>query len=243
MAAGPGIKPKAPGAPMGSGRSAVNYAHLVAARLGCDLVDVTFSGATTAHVVNQPQRGAPPQVDALNGTEELVTITIGGNDVGYVPMLLAAGLPRWTKNLPVLGKAVRDQLDVAARDRALDRLGEAMTVVGSELRRRAPSARVFFVDYLTLLPPAGAPATPYSSEHLELGRRIADTLERKTEEAALATGCELIRAGAASREHHAWSQHPWTTGFGFPLPGRAAPLHPNATGMQAVADLVADGMT
>ena len=41
-----------------------------------------------------------------------------------------------------------------------------------------------------------------------------------------------------SREHHAWSVEPWTTKFGLPLPGGAAPLHPNAAGMRAVADLV-----
>ena len=243
MAAGPGIRPKAAGAPWGSGRSAVNYPHLVAARLGYDLVDVTFSGATTAHVLDEAQRGAPPQVDALDGTEELVTITIGGNDVGYVPMLLAAGLPRWTSALPLLGTVVRAQLDEAAREQALGRVGPSMTAVGSEVRRRAPSARVLFVDYLTLLPPAGVPARPYSTAHLELGRRIADTLERETEEAAAATGCEVIRAGAASREHHAWSQHPWTTAFGFPLPGRPAPLHPNAIGMAAVAGLIVDGIS
>lgn len=243
MAAGPGIKPKAPGAPWGSGRSAVNYPHLVAARLGYDLVDVTFSGATTEHVLDQAQRGAPPQVEALDGTEELVTITIGGNDVGYVPMLLAAGLPRWTSALPVLGKIFRVELDATAREQALDRVGAALAAVGSEVRRRAPSARVLLVDYLTLLPPQGTPAHPYSAEHLELGRRIADTLERKTEEAAVATGCQVIRAGAASREHHAWSQQPWTTAFGFPLPGRPAPLHPNATGMRAVAGLIVDGIS
>jgi hypothetical protein len=28
--------------------------------------------------------GAPPQVEALDGSDVLVTVTIGGNDVGYV---------------------------------------------------------------------------------------------------------------------------------------------------------------
>ena len=40
------------------------------------------------------RRGAPPQIDALDGSEVLVTITIGGNDVGYIPLLMAAALPR-----------------------------------------------------------------------------------------------------------------------------------------------------
>jgi lysophospholipase L1-like esterase len=238
MAAGPGIRPKAPGAPSGSGRSAVNYAHLVAARFGYHLVDVTFSGATTANVLFERQRSAPPQIDALSGSEDLVTVTIGGNDVGYVPMLFAAGLPRWVRSLPVLGGVVRGRLDVDARDAALGGVGESLRAVGLEVKRRAPRARVLFVDYLTLLPPVGTPAPPFSEERLATGRRIADTLERLTEEAATDTGCEPIRAGAASRGHHPWSDDPWTSKFGLPLPGRAAPLHPNATGMRAVADLI-----
>jgi hypothetical protein len=56
------------------------------------------------------------------------------------------------------------------------------------------------------------------------------------------TGCRWMRVAQASREHHAWSERPWTmkpTKFGLPLQGRPAPLHPNAEGMRAVADLVA----
>ena len=103
MAAGPGIRPRAAGAPFAAGRSARNYPHLVAERLSLDLVDVTFSGATTAHVLADRQRGVPPQVAALDGSEALVTITIGGNDVGYIPLLMAASLPRIARRLPVLG--------------------------------------------------------------------------------------------------------------------------------------------
>ena len=94
MAAGPGIPPRAKDAPLRAGRSAANYPHLVAQRLGLDLVDVTYSGATTAHVLTDRQHDAPPQASVLDGSEALVTVTIGGNDVGYVPMLTAAGLPR-----------------------------------------------------------------------------------------------------------------------------------------------------
>jgi hypothetical protein len=43
MAAGPGIRPRAPGAPWPAFRSARNYAHLVADALGLDLVDVTYT--------------------------------------------------------------------------------------------------------------------------------------------------------------------------------------------------------
>jgi hypothetical protein len=60
MAAGPGIRPTAEGAPFRAARSARNYPHLVAERLGYNLVDVTYSGATTANVLTDPQHGAPP---------------------------------------------------------------------------------------------------------------------------------------------------------------------------------------
>jgi hypothetical protein len=139
----------------------------------------------------------------------------------------------------VLGRAVREQLDVDARNAALDLVGESLTAIGRELTSRAPSARVVFVDYLTLLPPPDIDAPPLSPQHAAAGRRIADALERLTERAAADSGCEVVRAGAASRDHHPWSDDPWTTRLGLPLPGRPAPLHPNAQGMRAVADLIA----
>jgi lysophospholipase L1-like esterase len=234
MAAGPGIRPHAPGAPFGSGRSARNYAHLVAEQRNFNLVDVTFSGATTAHVLAERQRGARPQIDALDGSEDLVTLTIGGNDVGYVPLLMAATLPRPLRLLPAIGAL----FDRDARDRALDGVGNSLHAVGTAVCRRAPRARVVFVDYLTLLPPHGVPAPPLSAAQADLGRHVAARLEEATAAAAQATGCELVRAGEASRQHHGWSADPWAVGAGWPLPWRPAPFHPNAAGMRAVADLI-----
>ncbi|CPR11648.1 hydrolase [Mycobacterium bohemicum DSM 44277] len=215
MAAGPGIAPRAAGAPFASGRSARNYPHLVAERLNLDLVDVTFSGATTAHVLTDRQRGAPPQVAALDGTESLVTVTIGGNDVGYFPLLMAASLPRVVRRVPLFGGRISGLLDRDSREEALAAVFDSLCAVGTALRRRAPEARILFVDYLTLLPPAGTPAPPLSDADADLG------------------------PAAASRPHHAWSAQPWTVKPAVPLPGRPAPLHPNGAGMRAVAELVA----
>jgi lysophospholipase L1-like esterase len=234
MAAGPGIRPRASGAPFGSGRSARNYPHLVAAQLGLTLVDVTFSGATTGHVLSERQRGSRPQIEALDGSEELVTITIGGNDVGYVPLLMAATLPRVARLWPAIGVL----FDRGAREQALDGVANSLCAVGTAVRRRAPRARVVFIDYLTLLPPQGIPAPPLSTADADLGRYVGRRLEEATAAAAQATGCELVRAGHASRDHHGWSADPWAVGAGWPLPWLPAPFHPNAAGMRAVARLI-----
>ncbi|CAN5872457.1 SGNH/GDSL hydrolase family protein [soil metagenome] len=244
MAAGPGIAPRVAGSPLRAARSARNYPHLIARVLELDLVDVTYSGATTANLLTEPQNGALPQVEALTGSESLVTITIGGNDVGYVPALMAATLPAVVRGLPVIGPSLRSLLDKGARDQALDLVGASLRAVGETVRARAPQARVVFVDYLTLLPPEGEPAPPLSTADADLGRHIAARLVESTGSAAEATGCEIVRASHASRDYHAWSAHPWTVGAGFPLLSllrrQPAPFHPNAAGMRAVADLVVD---
>ena len=119
---GPGSGRRRDGAPFRAGRSARNYPHLVAERLGLDLVDVTFSGATTANVLTDRQHGAPPQIEALDGSEELVTVTIGGNDAGYVPLLMAAGLPRLARSLAAAG---RGRARAARPDGARSRAGRS----------------------------------------------------------------------------------------------------------------------
>ena len=50
-----------------------------------------------------------------------MTVTIGGNDVGYVPLLAAATLPPAVRALPVIGPRLRALLDLGARENALER--------------------------------------------------------------------------------------------------------------------------
>ena len=189
------------------------------------------------------QHSAPPQISALDGSEALVTVTIGGNDVGYVPLLMAAALPRAARRLPLLGARISELLDRDARDRALAEVFDSLCAVGKAVRERAPQARIFFVDYLTMLPPAGVSGSTAVASRCRPGPPCGGhprSDSRPTR--ASATGCEVIRAAAASRQHHAWSAEPWTTmpaKYIVPLPRRPAPLHPNSTGMRAVAKLVA----
>jgi lysophospholipase L1-like esterase len=241
FAAGPGIGRRAAGSPTGARRSATNYAHLLAAALGLDLCDVTYSGAHTVHITGEPQNEQPPQIDALDGSERLVTVTVGGNDVGYVQGLLAASVPGPVGRLTLVHDRIGPLLDPVVIEARLRTLDPAMRRVAAQIRSRASLARVIFVDYLTVLPVYRSPCTcPIDRELADMYRRVAARLAAITADAALSEGCDILRASHASRRHHAWAQQPWTTGLGIPRLGKPPPYHPNEQGMRAVAVQVAE---
>lgn len=243
-AAGPGVGEPDPQAPEKSGRSLSNYPRLVARALDLQLRDVTFSGATTATILTESQEGEPPQIEAVRPTTHLVTVTIGGNDVGYVTALGAASLPKALRMLPGVGRSLRSALDQDERDRAIRLVQGSIRRIVSEIRTRAPEARVVLVDYPTVLPAEDLPSLPFSSADAALGRHIAAGLERATAAAAEESGADLVRASEASRLHHAWSPEPWTSDQRGLLPFTAAdPFHPTAAGMQGVAELIIKQLT
>ena len=237
MAAGPGIRPQVRGAPFGSGRSARNYAHLVAEQLNLDLVDVTFSGATTAHVLAERQRSARPQIEALDGSEELVTITIGGNDVGYVPLLMAATLPA-----AGAGCCLRSARDCSTATRASRRSTASATRCARSAPRCAGARRgPGWCSSITSPccrrkecrpPPLSAASTPtWAATSPHAWRKPP----RRPRRPPAASWCAPDKPAG---DHHGWSAEPWAVAAGWPLPWRPAPFHPNAAGMRAVADLI-----
>lgn len=239
FAAGPGIGRRAPGSPRFAMRSAGNYPHLVAEDLRLYLRDFSFSGARTEHILTKTMAGQPPQIDGVDADVSLVTITIGGNDVGYMQGLMTALVPKVVRGLPLVSGHLRPLVDRRAVDERLDQVGPKLRRIAAEVKARAPQARVIFVDYLTVLPEdPSLVSRPLTPEHVELGRHVAQRLAEATAEAAAAEGCELVRASEASVEHHAWSRQPWTEPIHLPIGDRPAPLHPNQAGMRAVADLL-----
>jgi len=71
----------------GCGQTSLNYPHRLAAQLNLRLTDATCGGATTADFF-APQEVAgpnpPAQLDVVKALQpDLVTVTIGGNDLGF----------------------------------------------------------------------------------------------------------------------------------------------------------------
>ena len=240
FAAGPGLRPRAPGSPRRAGRSSANYAHLIAGRLGLDLSDVTYSGATTRDILNARPDGWPAQVAAVTAETTLATITCGGNDVGYVPRITLASLPHAIRAVSSVRRREDSYADPDLTEERFAELSENLPQIAAEIRRRAPQCRLIFVDYLTILPPGAATSTGVLPAGVAAwGRVVARRLTEITRAAAEHAGCDFVPAGAASTGHHAWSAVPWTRRFHPSLRG-GAPYHPNAAGMAAVAGLLAE---
>ncbi|CAN5357118.1 SGNH/GDSL hydrolase family protein [soil metagenome] len=235
FAAGPGLWPRAAHSPLGSGRSSINYPHLIARQLGLALDDRSFSGATIAQIagVDPPRRGVP-QVEAVGAGTRLVTLTAGGNDVGYIKRLTLTSLPR-----PLKVRRVRERIEALgephAVEPAFERLRVNLETLIREIRARS-DAVIVATDYLTVLPYCGYVAgLPYEITHgeRELAERISSTLSSIVQQ----SGAIFIPAAEASAAHHAWSDEPWTRAFHLGLRG-GAPYHPTAAGMRAVAHLI-----
>ncbi len=243
FAAGPGIAPRTTDRPRKAGQSQRNYPHLLADRLDLDLVDATSSGATALDIMTRSQFGQPPQIEAVTTATRLVTLTIGGNDLGYLPSLYEACMPRWLKHMPGIADRVRRAAEPSQDPDRRTHLTDTLVRVVSEVRRRAPEAVVICVDYLTVLPPtfrAGLPLNP--ARHRDL-LALTNDLNSAIAAAARNQDVGLVAASQHSVDHHAWSADPWTTGWSWLGLSRAAVFHPNASGMAEITTMVLEMIT
>lgn len=190
FASGPGVTQAADARDPRCTRSSDNYARQVSRDLALDLVDVSCGGATTRHVLDGWNE-LPPQVDALTLDARLVTVTIGGNDLGYIGRLFAGSCSGGDGGVAAVEAAcagMRAQpgsggaAPSAAPDEAAWSAAEAgLTAIAAEVRRRAPRARLVFVEYLTVVPGGtGCATVPLSPATAALARETADRLTRLT---------------------------------------------------------------
>jgi len=160
------------GAPVpGCAQSSSNYPHRIATALGMNLTDVTCSGATTAHITGpQATLGgtAPAQISALSADTDVVTLTIGGNDVGFAtiaasclalspvgPLVASLALPAGTP-------PINDCASILATDPSLTALQAALpasiATALTAVKTAAPNAKIFVLGYPSITPdPANTP--------------------------------------------------------------------------------------
>ncbi|GAA2577014.1 hypothetical protein GCM10010435_61460 [Winogradskya consettensis] len=231
FAAGPGIQPVQSGSGASAcSRSDNNYPSVLTREIGANLTDVSCSGATTANVLTTSQNGLPPQVNAVTSSTQLVTVTIGGNDVNYLGSLGAY-------TCQADGGSNCAGVDRTAIDQAFTALGGRLENVVNAVHNAAPGAHVYLVNYFTILPDSGGcTGVPLNADQSAYERSIATRLATATSNAASATGATLVDLAAISHGHDACSADPWVE-TGHPAAGRSA-YHPNEAGMRAAAAAV-----
>lgn len=227
FAAGTGIGGIKPDTPQRCGRSPVNYATLVSDRLGLTLDDQTCGGATTAHVLG-PWNELSAQIDAVNAETRLVTITIGGNDLNFVRNLYMAGCQR-PACPPVVAPVAAD----------IARLEQGLDAIAVQVARRAPRARLVFVQYVTLVPEQPCEAMRLLPGAVPVLHAIARELAAATARVAARHGADVIPADRLSRSNTACDAEPWSTGPNATGPEGNSPWHPTAAGHRGIAEAIA----
>lgn len=210
------------------GRSFVNYPHLVAAKLHVDLHDVSCGGAVTANARDTSQDGQPPQIEAVTANTRLVTITIGGNDVGFVDNALRCG---------VLGDACATTANREAINADFRKLPHSLIGLIGAIRERAPHVTIVLVSYPRLVPPKPCAALNYTPAGRRFVGSIGARLEKMFVEVARVTKILIADPYVLGAQHGpcASSAQRWVVGL---APHNCAPYHPTAAGHREMARLV-----
>lgn len=232
-AAGPGVGQR-DAASGGCGRSLTNYARTVAQEHHLDLVDVACSGATTENILVRGQHGFPAQIEAVTPDTRLVSVLIGGNDIGYVGDLF--GFSCRSK-----GKGDCKVSDTAQLEQRFTALPASLDRVIAAVRQRAPQARIVLVGYLPAVPEDAAKtcaALPLARDEAQRMRATMTRLTQVFEAAAARNRIELVQASALGAGHDACATDNYITGYRpARVPSWDEPVgyHPTQAGMDRVA--------
>jgi hypothetical protein len=225
-------------APLGCLKSDHNYAHLAAPTIGLTLRDPTCSGATTNNMTN-PQSTElgtnPPQFNSLDAETTRVSLTIGGNDIGFSEIALDC------VTVNPFSTPCKDKYTAGGKDQVAERIAATAPKVDAVLdgiKARSPSAKVFVVNYAAIFPETGFgcwPQMPIGFGDVPYLRSKEKELNAMLATQAAANGATLVNWYNASIGHDACkgSSTRWVEPVVPTNP--AAPIHPNLAGMTGAA--------
>jgi lysophospholipase L1-like esterase len=227
--------------PLGCLKSSNNYGRIAQRTLAfAEYRDATCSGARTDHMTvaqNVSPGPNPPQFNSLSTETQLVTLSIGGNDIGF------SDLAQDCVSVLPFGSPCRDRY-TRGGDQITARINATAPKVAAVLQgihSRSPGARILVLNYSAIFPHGGngcwprMPVTPADvrwlrEKHVQLNGMLAQQ--------AAANGATIVDVYSASvgRDACAGSGTRWVEPY---IPGNAAaPLHPNRRGMEAMAAMV-----
>ena len=202
-------------------RSPKAYPALVAAQAGLRLTFAACAGAVTADVRER-------QAASLSSTTRYVTLTVGGNDLGFAAVLSSCARPGWLGGCgPALSRA-RTTLRSALPER-LDR-------VLATVRAQAPRARVVVTGYPRLFSGEDCSAlTFFSRKEMRRLSAVTDELGETIRARTRAAGMRYVNPAPAFAGHAWCDDAAWVNGPSRPLVNS---FHPQVEGHAAYGRLV-----
>jgi lysophospholipase L1-like esterase len=202
-------------------RSPRAYPVLSAARLGATLRFRACAGARVSHV-------AAHQLRSLRPRTRYVSVQVGGNDAGFSRVITECAQPAWAQDCRA---AV-----AGARAFIRHKLPSRLAGLYSQIRSRAPSARVLVVGYPRIFHDEDCNAgTWFSRTDRRLLNDTADLLNRRIGARADRSGFGFANPTRAFLGHAVCDSPAWINGLSEPV---NESYHPNRAGQHRYAGLV-----
>lgn len=190
---------------------------------------------------NDTQTDEDPQLDALDDDVSLVTLTLGGNDLGFGAVVQDC-IVNGESGVPFLASCQEKHDQRIARE--LPELRRKLVEEYRKIREKAPDARIIIVGYPQLF--VDNPSDQYDdllfAEDQRWMNQKAAELNAMLASAAEEVGAEFVDPTDAFRGHGIGSSDPWINDLDIGGPGLmvADPgsFHPNAAGHAALAQLL-----
>lgn len=184
-------------------RSTLAYPSLVAAAKSYSLNLRACSGAVVADVTNS-------QLSALSSSTRYVTISVGGNDAGFVDVITECALPAWASDC---AGAV-----AGAQNYIRNTLPASLGTLYSRIRSAAPSAKVVVVGYPKLFMGEDCNAlTWFSPQDEALLNDTAVLLNNTTASRASAAGFSYVNPISRFTGHAVCDDPEWVNGLSNPI--------------------------
>jgi len=255
------------GSPNGCYQAEANYPHLVASELGLAITDETCSGAISANLgypadttipsppAVGPLTGLPtgseaqttmsgmlaPDVQsaALSAETDIVTVAIGGNDLGFSSIAMACVRSAVGEGTSPLYLSLVEGItvdnckdyfddpdtypDTYLKDRLADFVVPRIEATFDRIKAAAPNAQVFVVGYPQIAPeeatdacftgPGTTDAVPMSGVDIMFIHEIEGLLDDALEAAAIDHGFHFVATWEATAEHTLCQPEPWIWGL------------------------------
>lgn len=231
------------GGPETCDRSLANYPHQLDetdARVG-ELTDMTCGGAEIPDLSGEQEEGVTPQYQALEAGTDLVTLSIGGNDIGFGTIVACI-----TRQGPFEGLSPQATCESEIGETISGDIAETFEENGpidgvyDQIADRSPDARVVTTQYMPLMPAEGESCAFIEQLHpadVQWSREMTEAINNAADAAAVRNGhVSVMPTDDVDRSACAPADRRWTSFLG--VGDDTAPMHPTALGQQAMAGAI-----